>query len=53
MLQADKLKTTYKKFKIYRDELEDKNDIKFNAFSRIYRTIDFAFNDKDSIVKSL
>ncbi|WP_169391421.1 MULTISPECIES: hypothetical protein [Psychrobacter] len=52
MLQADTLKTTYKKFKSYRDELEDKNDIKFNAFSRIYRTIDFAFNEKDSITRA-
>ena len=51
-LQADTLQAMYRNFENYRDELESKNNVELKAFSKIYRTIDFAFNNKSSITRT-
>ena len=51
-LQADSLQTTYERFEPYRVELESKNDPNLRSFIKMYRTIDFAFNDRDSITRT-
>lgn len=51
-LQADTLQAMYRNFENYRDELERKNNVELKAFSKIYRTIDFAFNNRDSITRT-
>ncbi len=51
-LQADSLQTTYNNFESYRVKLEDKNDSNLTLFIKIYRTIDFAFNNRDSITRT-
>lgn len=52
MLQADSLQTTYERFESYRIELENTNDLNLKSFIKIYRTIDFAFNNRDSITRT-
>ena len=49
---ADTLQAMYRNFENYRDELESKNNVELKAFSKIYRTIDFAFNNKSSITRT-
>jgi len=51
-LQADRLQATYDKFESYRVELESRNDPDLTSFIKIYRTIDFAFNHRDSITRT-
>ena len=52
MLQADSLQITHKRFESYRIELENRNDSNLKSFIKIYRTIDFAFNNRDSITRT-
>ena len=51
-LQADTLKTTYERFEGYRVKLESNNALTLKSFIKIYRTIDFAFNNRDSITRT-
>ena len=51
-LQADSLQTTYERFKSYRVELESKNDPNLTPFIKMYLTIDFAFNNRNSITRT-
>ena len=51
VLQADSLQTTYERFKSYRVGLEGINDPDLTSFIKMYRTIDFAFNNRDSITR--
>ncbi|MGP5494747.1 hypothetical protein ACTXMK_05020 [Psychrobacter celer] len=52
VLQADSLQTTYERFESYRTVLESRNDSDLTSFVKIYRTIDFAFNNRDSITRT-
>lgn len=51
-LQADTLQATYERFESYRVELESNNTPTLKSFIKIYRTIDFAFNNRDSITRT-
>ncbi|WP_201555513.1 hypothetical protein [Psychrobacter sp. 72-O-c] len=52
ILQANNLGITYQNFEKYRIELESKNDPRLKSFIKIYRTIDFAYNNKAKITRS-
>lgn len=50
-LQANDLRTTYQNFERYHSILESTNDPKLKSFVKIYRTIDFAYNNKAKITR--
>ncbi|KAA0915574.1 hypothetical protein [Psychrobacter sp. ANT_WB68] len=51
-LQAETLEGMYHNFEDHRLKLESKNDPKLKAFIKIYRTIDYAHNNKSKITRS-
>lgn len=50
-LQAPTLEHTYQNFTQYRQRLESNNDPNLKGFCKIYRTIDFAFNERQRITR--
>lgn len=52
-LQAETLEGMYHNFEDHRFKLESKNDPKLKAFIKIYRTIDYAYNNKSKITRSV
>ena len=51
-LQANTLQTTYERFESYRVELDNRDDPDLKSFIKMYLTIDFAFNNKDSMTRT-
>lgn len=52
-LQSDTLKQTYANFESYRQQLERQGNPNLDAFLKIYRTVDFAFNEKNKITRNI
>lgn len=52
-LQSDTLGKTYDNFESYRQQLERQGNPNLDAFLKIYRTVDFAFNEKNKITRHI
>ena len=52
-LQSHTLKKTYINFESYRQQLEKQKDSNLVSFIKIYRSIDFVFNERDKITRNI